>query len=60
MNLAETTMGKDEQWPYWWLTVYALGAIDPRSKGIFAVVKTFRLIQDGSGLYEGLNMKPKK
>lgn len=26
----------------------------------FAVVKTFRLIQDGSNLYEGLNMDPKK
>lgn len=26
----------------------------------FAVVKTFRLIQDGSGLYENLNMEPKK
>lgn len=26
----------------------------------FAVVKTFRLIQDNSGLYEGLNMEPKK
>lgn len=26
----------------------------------FAVVKTFRLIQDSSGLYEGLNMEPKK
>lgn len=26
----------------------------------FAVVKTFRIIQDHSGLYEGLNMEPKK
>jgi regulator of protease activity HflC (stomatin/prohibitin superfamily) len=26
----------------------------------FAAVKTFRLIQDGSGLYENLNMEPKK
>ncbi len=26
----------------------------------FAIVKTYRLIQDNSGLYEGLNMEPKK
>ena len=26
----------------------------------FAVVKTFRLIQDGSGMYNDLNMEPKK
>lgn len=26
----------------------------------FATVKTFRLIQDGSGFYEGLSMEPKK
>ena len=26
----------------------------------FAIVKTFRLIQDGSGFYDSLNMEPKK
>lgn len=26
----------------------------------FAIVKTYRLIQDGSNFYEGLNMEPKK